>query len=157
MFTFSQSPATASLNSFGLIHSRTLPYRSHRDGGWPDHFTLKYYVGQNEIRFKRRLQKGRSQYNIWQCWWRDHWLNLLQHIASFLSYQYTQVQSQQIVFTQSPSLSNNPEITTIWFLQRWWMTKLKWSTRSPRCKKIGSFCLCGGPCGPKDGPRHCSE
>ena len=64
MFTFSQSPATASLNSPGLIHSRTLPYRSHRDGGWPDHFRLKY----------------------------------------------TQVLSQQIVFTQSPSLSNNPKI-----------------------------------------------
>ena len=64
MFTFSQSPATASLNSLGLIHSRTLPYRSHRDGGWPDHFRLKY----------------------------------------------TQVLSQQIVFTQSPSLSNNPKI-----------------------------------------------
>ena len=37
------------------------------------------------------------------------------------------------------------------------MTRLKWSTRSPGCKKIGSFCFCGGPCGPKDGPRHCSE
>ena len=29
------------------------------------------YVGQNEIRLRRRLQKGRSQYNICQCWWRD--------------------------------------------------------------------------------------
>ena len=42
----------------------------------------------NKYRFPGRLQKGAIQYIICQSWWKNQRLNLLQHIALFLSYHW---------------------------------------------------------------------